>query len=49
MSSFVIVLDEMDMACSMWEMRYVNILVGQPEGKVHLEDLGMDRIILKWV
>jgi len=24
------------------------VLVGKPEGQNHLEDLGVDRIILKW-
>jgi hypothetical protein len=50
MCSFIIVLDEMG-TCSMGEMRNTNkILVGKSEGKIHLEDLGIDgRIILKWI
>jgi hypothetical protein len=26
-----------------------SILVGRPEGRNHLEDLGVDGIILKWI
>jgi hypothetical protein len=25
------------------------VLVGKPEGKIHLEDPGVDRMILKWI
>jgi len=32
------------------EERCVQVLVGKPEGKRHLEDPGLDeRIILKWI